>query len=569
MNEGSGTILQDKSGNGNNGAIFGAAWDQGIDGSALHFNGISDYVMIPDNAILNVYNLNAFSVCAWVKGPRSQAEGAGIVAKGSGGLEEYCLDDANNGYRFLLRNTSASYTMIETQIYPNNTWDFLVGVYDRTQGIMNFFVNGVLRGSQYPPSSLYHSAEPLCIGSRKDISSSSFDLPFNGVIDDVRLYARALTAVEVKSIYSNPPNLVPAFSLIPVPSPSFNRRPVLRWNPVPNATIYLVQVDTSYKFQSPLLRFYQTDTLFKMSVDLPIDTFYWQVSAGVNDTLRYFSEIGSFVVQDSLIPILIPYLPKVTREKTPNLMWHPVSGNATYTIQVATNSYFLSPIMVVPLADTQFKVQSDLPDGKIFWRVKSNLNSGWSTVDTFLVQTDSIPFLIRYNGAIVNTQRPLFHWFSVKNANLYKIDFADNSGFLNKFTIPLTDSFYTPTADLTKGMWYWRVSCDRNLSLFSPPDSLVIVSTSTSADKGLGLRQGRNVTVAAVDNRLVIQCPEDMGAQASISIYNMKGQRVFAGWMGGSSFTMRKSDFTTGLYILEIRSPTQMVMQKFCVSGGK
>lgn len=42
MNEGSGTTLNDTSGNNNNGTIYGAEWTNGYSNSALSFDGIND-----------------------------------------------------------------------------------------------------------------------------------------------------------------------------------------------------------------------------------------------------------------------------------------------------------------------------------------------------------------------------------------------------------------------------------------------------------------------------------------------------------------------------------------------
>ncbi|MFQ6061937.1 MAG: hypothetical protein ACE5J9_02015 [Methanosarcinales archaeon] len=49
FDEGSGNIVKDTSGNGNDGTIHGAIWTTGISGKALRFDGNNDYVEVQHN----------------------------------------------------------------------------------------------------------------------------------------------------------------------------------------------------------------------------------------------------------------------------------------------------------------------------------------------------------------------------------------------------------------------------------------------------------------------------------------------------------------------------------------
>ena len=59
LDEGSGDIAVDSSGNGNDGTINGATWTTGKDGGGLGFDGVNDYVTIP------LINNDEVSVSAW------------------------------------------------------------------------------------------------------------------------------------------------------------------------------------------------------------------------------------------------------------------------------------------------------------------------------------------------------------------------------------------------------------------------------------------------------------------------------------------------------------------------
>lgn len=58
FDEGSGTIAKDESGSGNDGAIYGAKWVEGKFGKALEFDGVDDYVKVPDDDSLDVTTLS-------------------------------------------------------------------------------------------------------------------------------------------------------------------------------------------------------------------------------------------------------------------------------------------------------------------------------------------------------------------------------------------------------------------------------------------------------------------------------------------------------------------------------
>jgi len=550
FNDGTGATLSDKSGNGYDGSIVGPTWASGIDGYSLSFANSSDCVIIPDRPALNFNAGSSFSISLWVKGPRTQLDGAGIVNKGIATLEQYCVDMSQGGYRFYARDQYATVTMVISQVFPNNTWDHVVAVMDRSLAIMKIYVNGALKASAAPPSSLYQTTEPLVFGNRKNIGSSLYNLPLNGCIDDVRLFNRALSDSEVKSLYYYPFGPVVFPVLIPVSSPTNNRRPTMAWHSFAKATSYSLQIDTTKSFVSPLIKTILLDTVFKPLADLPVDTLYWQVIAAINDSVRSFSEIGSFIIQDPRVPILIPYVPKATIEKRPVFAWHTVSGATVYTLTVSSNNSFASPIMTLPLSDTLYKTITDMPVGHMYWKVKSDLVATWSSIDSFQIQSDSVPLLIRFNGATVKNVRPKFLWKKVANATTYRIEWDDNSGFVNTFATLVQDTSYTPTADLKPGIWYWRASCDRDYSLFPYPDSLVVDSPSS-------IRNG----YALVQNKLGLS-----GKICEMSVYTLAGSRIAAVPMTGASNSiyelLAKSQMklSKGVYVFEVKTRGRVQM---------
>src|SRR5262249_38051246 len=77
-----------------------------------------------------------------------------------------------------------------TSVLPLNTWTFLVGTYDGAT--MKLYVNGALAASRSMTGAVVSSTDPLRIGG--DWSHEMF----TGLIDNVRVYNRALSATEIQ-----------------------------------------------------------------------------------------------------------------------------------------------------------------------------------------------------------------------------------------------------------------------------------------------------------------------------------------------------------------------------------
>ncbi|MFZ3099668.1 MAG: LamG domain-containing protein, partial [Minisyncoccales bacterium] len=199
MDEGSGSVINDKSGNNNNGTLVnGATWAQGKHGSALSFDGTDDYVDAGNEEKLQI--TGSITISAWVK-TNSVTTFNGIVTKyyAADGKRGYALEfnpyaPAGGGLRFILSNNGTAVTQVSTnQVLPNQ-WAYITGVYDGSS--MKLFVDGVLRGSVSYSAGIYNTGENLFLG--RSIGYASF----NGQIDEVKIYDYARTEEEIRLDYN-------------------------------------------------------------------------------------------------------------------------------------------------------------------------------------------------------------------------------------------------------------------------------------------------------------------------------------------------------------------------------
>jgi hypothetical protein len=148
---------------------------------------------------------SAFTLEAWANGSDSQASGAAIICKGTGGGgEQFSIDVFNGQYRFYVWPASGNAAVAQADIGPNGTWQHVLATYDQTGGAMKIYINGVESGGGGAPPAIGPRAttHPVSIGSRRGSVDPGYDLNFVGALDEVAIYDKALTPDQALAHYN-------------------------------------------------------------------------------------------------------------------------------------------------------------------------------------------------------------------------------------------------------------------------------------------------------------------------------------------------------------------------------
>jgi hypothetical protein len=196
-----GTVVKDLSNYGNNGTIKGAPKvAAGHKGDALTFNGASDFVQIPTSVSL-AKTINQISLEAWVN-PAKDAQ-MEVVTKWDGLLNGmfHFEPQAGGTLRCCLRsgNNAADAVIVDfktaASVVPQAKWTHLAETYDGKTA--RIYVNGVESITANGAGTIRDSANATYyIGSLYGT-----DRWFGGMIDEVRIWSKALSADEVKKSF--------------------------------------------------------------------------------------------------------------------------------------------------------------------------------------------------------------------------------------------------------------------------------------------------------------------------------------------------------------------------------
>jgi hypothetical protein len=226
FDETTGGILHDSSGNGFNGTVVNYAggqgnWTPGLFGNALQFGGpgTGQYVSVPNFAMPTT----SMTLAAWVWAD-SVPRWATVAANWNGGYGAFNYATFGGTPNMSLYTADArvqgginvDYGVSTLSLAPNQ-WHFLAFVANASSDTVTFMQDGNVAGSFQYRGQLIASSSQLNIGDDPSDTAAGQG-NWDGRIDDLAIWSRALSSQEISDIYNAGLAGQPLLTLIPEPS---------------------------------------------------------------------------------------------------------------------------------------------------------------------------------------------------------------------------------------------------------------------------------------------------------------------------------------------------------------
>ncbi|MBW2024368.1 MAG: hypothetical protein JRH08_00725 [Deltaproteobacteria bacterium] len=201
FDEGSGTTLHDRSGNGNDGTIYGGPdWVTGKSGYALDFDGTDDYVSVP-TSILN-QDAGTWSAFVYVDSTTNNVRIFCSEHSSAGNYEfRTYYYSSTNGLFWIVGNGDTTYSVMLTDELSLDEWIHFCCIWEYNSGsgetTIKAYHNGSHTGSQSFSGKIQIPDQDIRIARW---GSQYFD----GKVDELRIYNRKLSDAEISYLYNNP-----------------------------------------------------------------------------------------------------------------------------------------------------------------------------------------------------------------------------------------------------------------------------------------------------------------------------------------------------------------------------
>lgn len=200
------TSATDSGPNGNTGTLTNSpTWTTGQIGNAVDFDGTDDYITVADNDIFDVVNSANFTLAGWFNRDTFTTDDT-ITAKSNGqtaadtGYNAY-IDDSTDKLTFVANDGTDQYKLESTSTFTATGWHHYALVWDESGASQTkMYIDGVAESvtatGTFANVNSLANAVAFRVGAESDAGN-----PFDGKLDEIRLYRRAFFPDEVANLY--------------------------------------------------------------------------------------------------------------------------------------------------------------------------------------------------------------------------------------------------------------------------------------------------------------------------------------------------------------------------------
>jgi hypothetical protein len=193
----------------NHGVKYGGKWTKGRINKGLDFEKVLDRVVIKDDGSLTPGE--ELTIAFWMY---SRDRGGGGIYKAIDCDNSSMETDKPGSYSLQMKPDSS---LVEFKVFGSgtndddtinsnpvsaNSWHHIAATFNRSDA--KIYIDGVLNGSlKMKATSIKNDSRPLRFGCRREqCDKDEYSLNAESILDDIRIYSRALTAYEVKTLHN-------------------------------------------------------------------------------------------------------------------------------------------------------------------------------------------------------------------------------------------------------------------------------------------------------------------------------------------------------------------------------